>query len=485
MNPYEVLGVPRDASGDEIKEAYREKVKEYHPDTSERENAAEMFKRVKEAYEEVYADSSASAASSSSTDTSASTRDRHRRTDTDGTGTSSYSGSSASSASSASDGSGADTDKRGRKRRRKDWERRGWEAHTETDEGFGGREREKRQDASSGDEEPEGYETHSEYGLGWKLGHTDGGDWFVFTEVETAPYVDGTRKLYLDSDGRLSTEAVYFDTKQTADRCYEEYYGFDGEAEYGYGDAHGHRQKDHEGGFSQRRATSRQDEERSHRHSRQRSEGMDDGFEDADTDWGERRKAQSLDALWKLYYQEKKETTEDGGVRSRRRWSVTTDVVGDDRYVNPGGGNQTTEFWFDDRRSALSAYKKYIRKMTEARKEFEKARASHVSDEAEAPTPDDDIVFRTAEISVAFFESLEDAVEPLRRRRLTTAAVLTAFFAVAVYLFEPLRNLLVLLLTPVFVGLVTVAQTPHLTFFVVAYAAIVTILIVAQISTKY
>jgi len=48
---YEVLGVPRNASEDEIKKAYRSLAKKYHPDVSTEENAAEKFKEVQEAYE--------------------------------------------------------------------------------------------------------------------------------------------------------------------------------------------------------------------------------------------------------------------------------------------------------------------------------------------------------------------------------------------------------------------------------------------------
>lgn len=48
---YEVLGVDRDASQSKIEDAYRERVKETHPDLSEAEDAADRFKRVKEAHE--------------------------------------------------------------------------------------------------------------------------------------------------------------------------------------------------------------------------------------------------------------------------------------------------------------------------------------------------------------------------------------------------------------------------------------------------
>lgn len=48
---YEVLGVSKTASEDEIKKAYRTLAKKYHPDTSTEENAQEKFKEVQEAYE--------------------------------------------------------------------------------------------------------------------------------------------------------------------------------------------------------------------------------------------------------------------------------------------------------------------------------------------------------------------------------------------------------------------------------------------------
>src|SRR2546422_680378 len=50
---YEVLGVPRTASADEIKKAYRRLAKEYHPDMTkgDKKVAEERFKELSEAYE--------------------------------------------------------------------------------------------------------------------------------------------------------------------------------------------------------------------------------------------------------------------------------------------------------------------------------------------------------------------------------------------------------------------------------------------------
>ncbi len=48
---YACLGVARDASGEEIKKAYRKLARQYHPDVAKEEGAEERFKEISEAYQ--------------------------------------------------------------------------------------------------------------------------------------------------------------------------------------------------------------------------------------------------------------------------------------------------------------------------------------------------------------------------------------------------------------------------------------------------
>ena len=57
LDPYSVLGVPRNASDDEIKKAYRKLSRKYHPDANinnpNKDQAEEKFKEVQQAYERI------------------------------------------------------------------------------------------------------------------------------------------------------------------------------------------------------------------------------------------------------------------------------------------------------------------------------------------------------------------------------------------------------------------------------------------------
>ena len=53
---YDVLGVSKSASKDEIKSAYRKLAKQYHPDINKSPDAPEKFKEVQEAYDVLYDD---------------------------------------------------------------------------------------------------------------------------------------------------------------------------------------------------------------------------------------------------------------------------------------------------------------------------------------------------------------------------------------------------------------------------------------------
>lgn len=46
---YEILGVPRGASQDDIKRAYRKQARKYHPNVSDEPDAEARFKAVGEA----------------------------------------------------------------------------------------------------------------------------------------------------------------------------------------------------------------------------------------------------------------------------------------------------------------------------------------------------------------------------------------------------------------------------------------------------
>lgn len=52
-DPYRILGVGRDASEDEIKRAYRQLAKKYHPDVNKAAGAEDKFIQVQNAYQQI------------------------------------------------------------------------------------------------------------------------------------------------------------------------------------------------------------------------------------------------------------------------------------------------------------------------------------------------------------------------------------------------------------------------------------------------
>ena len=48
---YEILGIKRNATPEEIKKAHRKLVRQYHPDVSQETNAEVLFKEANEAYD--------------------------------------------------------------------------------------------------------------------------------------------------------------------------------------------------------------------------------------------------------------------------------------------------------------------------------------------------------------------------------------------------------------------------------------------------
>lgn len=82
-DPYEVLGVPRGASKEQVKAAYRELAKKYHPDnyidSPLAENANKKMQEINEAYDAIIAGNTGSSYSSSSSSSAGYTHNSYQQ----------------------------------------------------------------------------------------------------------------------------------------------------------------------------------------------------------------------------------------------------------------------------------------------------------------------------------------------------------------------------------------------------------------------
>jgi len=182
--PHEVLGVARDAPEEEVRDAYREMVKEHHPDVSDADDAEERFVRIRDAYEVMR--------ERAEEDVSADGEKPHTR----GGKADSRSGGTGGVESANSSRSSRSEYKRENRERRKRWEDP-WD-DTDTDTGE--------------DPEPEYVD---DMGYGWRLFREDG-SFFVSKR-------GGRGRVYIRDDGTPKKDKHRFSSREDAEAAYERY----------------------------------------------------------------------------------------------------------------------------------------------------------------------------------------------------------------------------------------------------------------------
>jgi curved DNA-binding protein CbpA len=177
--PHEVLGVSRGASQKEVREAYREMVKEHHPDVSDADDAEERFVRIREAYESM----------------------RESAEERTATGTGTERPTENGSAGGTRERPGSTSSKADHKRRKRE-KRKRWE------DPWGGEE-ERTEDRSVGRERVD------RMGYGWTL-FEERGRFFISKN-------GGRGRVYIDKEGRTKRSKTLFSSRSAAEAAYEDH----------------------------------------------------------------------------------------------------------------------------------------------------------------------------------------------------------------------------------------------------------------------
>jgi curved DNA-binding protein CbpA len=297
-DPHDVLGVSANASEEEIKRAYRAKVKQYHPDVSDAEDAETKFKRIHEAYNSLLSEGGGHGRRRSGEDKGQG--GGHRRSE------------------ARSSGGGASEDRRrsnGRSRRE------------------------------------DRFKVMEEYDDGWRLAvcrdgrHT--GEWVVYRSGARPGSGRGAGGVrYLSRSGEASDEAVYFGTRRQAEGCYEAHAGSKGDAgERGFDGSSDGRRKDRGGTDGRRRRQRRTDG------ARRNGTGEVGARKTSRTDEVQGEKVDGFDSLWSLY------RSTSGG---EEYWAVASELSGSPYYLSRDGEQQRDAVWFGNKPEAEQAYDAYM-----------------------------------------------------------------------------------------------------------------------------